>query len=451
MIRYTEEDRNLLNTPKETIEDFLLNNRRKMKFPEYYYGVDNNQQSVEEFTDDRLKVLIVMLSSGDTRSSSNTYNALSYLVKKDLGTDKVFVDYCYFPERENFDILKSNNIPFIFGNITHETLNKYDLVLVSNAIIPEVANIPHYFKSSGIPLTIEERDKEDMPCLVFGGAAANEASIVLGKIYDESGVYVGKSLIDMANYGYGEERVTELANTFYAYKKAGINLKDKPVLKEKLIEEKVLYEYLFFPEKYEWVYAEDNFTIKEIKCLDDRLPKRVKYSKIEKDFEGFPLKTLHLSGASAHAQDVMVSSGCSGQSSTCSFCMEGTVAGYYYEKELPAIEEGIKLAIRTTAPNAISPYSFNLNYYKHFMDLIALIGKYSKSISMHNERIDVVANAPQQLELAKRVGLMRFAGAVEGMGERVRNGILNKNLTRETLMKAVRVIYNLKLMHFKMG
>lgn len=40
---------------------------------------------------------------------------------------------------------------------------------------------------------------------------------------------------------------------------------------------------------------------------------------------------------------------------------------------------------------------------------------------------------------------------VEGMGDRIRNRVLNKNLSRETLMKAVEVIMGLKLMHFKFG
>ena len=40
---------------------------------------------------------------------------------------------------------------------------------------------------------------------------------------------------------------------------------------------------------------------------------------------------------------------------------------------------------------------------------------------------------------------------VEGMGERVRDHIFNKNLSRETLMKAAEVVFGLKLMHFKFG
>lgn len=451
-VSYNTEDRSLLEVPSTSIDSFLKENRRKMVWPEYYYGIDNNQQYRSEFTDDRLKVLIVMLSTGDTRSQSNTFNALNHLATKDLGTDKVFVDFCYFPEKANMDMLTKAGIPWIFGNVSHETCKHYDVIYMSNAIIPEVANISHMYKHSGIPLTIEERDKEDIPLVVFGGAAASEANIALGPIYNDDGTYVGKSLIDIANYGYGEVNITKLTNKLYELKMAGMNLHDKPQVKETLINEEFLKDYLFYPEHYQWVYDEkDHWTIKEIKCLDSRLPKRVLYNTIHEDFRGFPLRVMHLSGQAAHAQDIMVSSGCSGQSSTCSFCLEATLAGRYFERELPDIENEIKYARMTTAPNAISPYSFNLNYYKHFMDLISLIGHNSKTISMHNERVDVVANAPDQMLLAKKMGLMRFAGAIEGCSERIRNGLLNKNLSEETLLRAFDIIFDLKLMHAKCG
>ena len=65
--------------------------------------------------------------------------------------------------------------------------------------------------------------------------------------------------------------------------------------------------------------------------------------------------------------------------------------------------------------------------------------------------LDIVAHAPEQLMLAKKLGLKRFSGAIEGFGERVREQILNKNLPRETLMQAMRNVYNLRLMHVKCG
>jgi intein/homing endonuclease len=129
--------------------------------------------------------------------------------------------------------------------------------------------------------------------------------------------------------------------------------------------------------------------------------------------------------------------------------MEATVAGNYAERELDDLVEDMKFVRNTAAPNTISWFSFNLNYYKHFMDLLATSSDYFKGVTLLNERLDVVANAPDQLALAKKLGLKRFSGAIEGMGERVREKILNKNLPKETLFKAVEVVSSLGLMHMK--
>ena len=441
----------LLSVKKEQIEQFLAKNRKAMVNPEYYYGMDNNQDTADMFDDEHFKVLVVFMSTGETRSVSNTFNALYWLVKQGLG-EKSFVDNCYFPEDANREVFQKEGIPYLFGNVSHQPITEYDLVICSVAIMPEVFNIPHAWKNSGIPLTVEQRNKENrLPPIIYGGAAANESAIILGKIYDEQGDNIGKSLIDIANYGYGEDVLPEFVKKADEYRRQH-NIKDKPAFYEWLISNNVLHNNLFFPQFYEWIYGEDRFTIKEIKKLDDRLPDRVEYHRIgSESFDGFPLKAFHLSGANADSHDIMISSGCSGSSSCCSFCMEATVAGNYHERILQDVEKDMAFVRRNCAPNTISWFSYNLNYYGHFMDLIKTGADYFSGTTLLNERLDIVANAPDQLKLAKQVGLKRFSGAIEGMGDRIRNHILNKNLPRETLMQACRNVYALKLMHMKCG
>ena len=111
----------------------------------------------------------------------------------------------------------------------------------------------------------------------------------------------------------------------------------------------------------------------------------------------------------------------------------------------------MKDTVTNCAPNTISYFSFNLNYYYRFMDLLATGAKYFSGVTLLNERLDVVAHAPDQLKLAKKLGLKRFSGAIEGMGPRIRQGLLNKNLDEATLRQANEVISSLGLMHFKAG
>lgn len=440
----------LLEVKKEQIDEFLNKNKRNLDYMESLFSVDDNKDKAEDFTDDKLKVLCVFLTPASSRAVSNTFNALMSLSKK-LDEKNIVVDSCYFPEEANLEKFEKAGIPFIFGATCHQPASFYDVIYMSNAVCPEVLNLPKVLDKSGIGLTIEEREKQDTPLIVFGGAAANETSIVIGPVTRE-GKNIGKSLVDLCNYGYGEKLLSTLSKQLLDYKKAGVNLHDKKALKEKLIEDKCLNEYLFYPEKYDFVYDEDRFTIKEIKKLDDRLPDKVKYARIRLNEDmGWTTKVFNLTGDNADSHDIMISSGCSGGSSNCSFCMEATVAGGYREKPLEQVEELMKDTVKICAPNTISYYSYNLNYYYRFMDLLAKGAQYFSGVTLLNERLDVVANAPDQLKLAKKLGLKRFSGAIEGMGPRIRDGLLNKNLSKETLKQANHVISSLGLMHFKAG
>lgn len=447
----------LLDVTKENIEKFLKVNKKVLTNPEFYFSIDDNKDKKEEYDTAILRVIICFLSTGQTRAVSNTFNALNWLCHEKVNSSnnghKVFVDHCYLPDDTNIELLTNSGIPFIFGASTHRPVTDFDIMIVSAAILPECLNLPSILKNSGIPFTIEERRKDNrLPLIMFGGAAANEMSIVLGPIKDNDGNPIGKSLVDMAIYGYGEGIIPDLMDWYCVRKSQGLDLKNKELLQETMIEDGIWSDNIFWPDKYEWVYDEDKFTIKEIKCLDTRLPKEVKYNRV-KDiaFRGFPLKTFNLNGVSSDSTDIQISTGCSGASSCCSFCMESTVAGCYTERPLPDIIEDYKYAIRHCAPNSISWYSFNLNYYNRFMDLLSSGADYFSSLSLLNERLDIIANAPEQLYLARKLGLRRISGAIEGAGVRIRNGILNKNLNRETLMKAARNIFSTKVMMFKFG
>lgn len=441
----------LLDTKKEYIEEYLAKNKKSLSYMESLFSVDDNKDREQDFTDDKLKVLCVFLTPASSRAVSNTFNALMSLVKQE-DKENIVVDSCYFPEEANLEKFDDAVIPYIFGSTCHQPASFYDLILMSNAVCPEVLNIPKILTKSGIGLTIQERDKQDIPLIMYGGAAANETSIVLGPVY-RNGECIGKSLVDTCIYGYGEKTLPTLGCELLRMKREGFNLHNKKELREKMINENILHEYIFYPDKYEFVYDEtDRFTIKEIKKLDDRLPDKVKYARIRlNDDMGWTTKVFNLSGDNADSHDIMISSGCSGGSSNCSFCMEATVAGGYREKPLEEVEKLMKETVRICAPNTISYYSYNLNYYYRFMDLLAKGAQYFSGVTLLNERLDVVANAPDQLKLAKKLGLKRFSGAIEGMGPRIRDGLLNKNLSKETLEQANHVISSLGLMHFKAG
>ena len=438
---------------REKINEFLKLNYKKLVAPEYYFGVDNNQDTIEDFENAKFRILVAFLSTGSTRSVSNTFNAISHQAK--LGNEGVFIDYCYFPEEDNIDKFKSAGLPTLFGNVSHAPAQEYDLIMLSHSIVPEVINIPRLLKGANLPLTVEQRMEDTtIPLIMYGGAAANESSLTLGPIFKD-GECIGHSMIDIATYGYAEGVMHKYVAKMMEFKEQGMDPKeDKRAFVNKLIDEKVCYGKMFFSEFYEWVYEEDRFTIKEIRCLDERLPKEVDYNRITNevlDNLGWMNKVFNLDGDNSSSVDMQVSSGCSGAESCCSFCMEATVAGGYHELEYNKMVDKMRWMKRNCAPNSSSMFSYNVNYYYRFMDIIAKQASMFSGISLLNERMDVIANAPEQMKLAKAVGLKRVSSAIEGAGVRIRNGILNKNLDRATLMKATENIMELKLMMMKMG
>ena len=119
-------------------------------------------------------------------------------------------------------------------------------------------------------------------------------------------------------------------------------------------------------------------------------------------------------------------------------CSEGRLAGGWKEKPLEELIEGMDEIKKSCAPDNIGFVSYNLNYYYRFLDLLRESAVRFSNLSLINQRADVLAASPDYLRLAKKLGLVRVSMAVEGMGDRIRNKILNKNLRREQLMQAVR-------------
>ena len=445
----------MLKTRKE-IDTWIYNNYRRLSKPEYMFSLDNRSQSIEEFYNAKLRVLVVFLSPGSRRTVSNTFVAIAKQSRMYVNKEDVFLDYCYFPEFDNLDILDKEEVPYIFGAISHAPITDFDIMMVSLSTFHESVNYPRMLMKSDIPLTIEQREKrEDIPLIFFGGAISSEASIFYGPVYDKDNNCLGKSLVDICQYGNAEKVMPEYIKVLVELKEKGYNLrKDKAKVIEYLIDNKVCHDYLFYVKYYEWVYDKDNFTIKEIKKLDDRVPDRVKINRTTDDmmdYIGWDNKILSMTGDNLSNSAVQISSGCTGQCNTCSFCHEGTIAGGYKEVPLSIIKHRIRENKKYTAIDSSYPFAYNLNYYSRFLDLNLEQSKQSRNLALINERLDVIAHDDTPLKLAKSLNLFRFSGAIEGIGPRIRNEILNKNLSSEDLILSMKNILSVNPSVVKCG
>lgn len=440
---------------RQEINTWLFDNYRKLSNPEAMFSIDNNSCTLESWYTAKLRVLVTFLSPESRKSYSNTYEALYTQATRDLeNKEDLFMDCCYLPEFDNMSKLDKDNIPYMFGNVSHAPAQEYDIIMVSLSTFHESVNYPTMLLKSDIPLTIEKREESKSPLILFGGAISSEASLFYGDVYDKD-EYLGHSLVDICQYGNAEgvmnvyiPELIKLINQGYSIKE------DKQKVIDYLIDNKICRDYLFFCKYYKWLYEDDKFTIKQIKRLDKRVPLRVKIKTTTDEdlsYLGWNTKVFHLNGDNSDFNHMQISSGCTGQSNACSFCHEGTIAKRY--KEIPldmAVDKMRDLKIKTGLPT-VYPFCYNYNYYSDFLGISLEMAKASNKLFFINERLDVLAHDDTPLKLYKSLGGSKVSGAIEGIGNRIRNDILNKNLSTEDLVQAMKNIFANKFLAFKAG
>lgn len=178
------------------IESFLSRRGKDLEGFEFLYGKDNNQNPASEWGESSKKILLVFLSTGPTRSVSNTFTVLNNIIKTRFGSD-CFVDYSYLPSKDDIKVFRDERMSFLFGNVSHKFWYEYDMVALCMSILPELYNIPAVLRFNNIPLGYNERmSRPDVPYIIAGGVCSPMADIIYGKVSETDhcmvdGVYVG--------------------------------------------------------------------------------------------------------------------------------------------------------------------------------------------------------------------------------------------------------------------
>lgn len=433
---------------REIIEEYLMKNRRSLPGLSYAFGLDTNQDPPEQWDKANIRILVTFLSTGETRSVSNTFTCINTLFHQGAPEEDTFVDVCYLPEAETREAFAKDGIPFMFGNVSHRPWNEYDVIAVSQAIMPEVINVPWMYNNSGVPLSTESRNQAKTPLILYGGAAAICATPILsGKIEG------GKGLIDLAMIGAGEPILPRIMSTLHIVKRELGSIRDnREETLKRLLSDSYTRQHVLIPTEYEVVYKPDNCNIDHIEYLNPETPKKVKINHVEEAPQlGFQKKIFNISGENATSADIEISTGCSGGSACCSFCLEANEANGWTEIDFEHFKEEVQNTKRWAAPNTMSLFSFNSNYYYRYIDALDYLAQNSSNLSLINMRADSVGADPEYTAVAKRLGLKRIGLAVEGMSDRIRNHIFNKNLPKDLWMAAARVAFENKLILLKHG
>lgn len=287
----------------------------------YCFGLDTNQDPPEAWDRAKLRILVTFLSTGETRSVSNTFTAINTLYHQATGnTEDVFVDVCYLPEAETREAFIKDGIPFMFGNVSHRSWEEYDVIGVSQAIMPEVLNVLWMFNNSSFPPTCEARDKANAPLVLYGGAAAICAIPCLAGATPE-----GKGLFDLGMVGAGEPILPLLTRLLVEAKdKFGSIKEHREETRKYVLSDTYIRQHVVVPTDYDVEFKEDNVTIKEIHYLDPDTPKKVLINHVDESPRlGFQNKIFNVSGENATSADVQISTGCSGGGAPCSFNRPG--------------------------------------------------------------------------------------------------------------------------------
>ena len=412
-------------------------------FPQFHKVIGWNTE--DEFNHSDIKILFVFPSAYGNRILSDTHSVLYSIVKESFGAN-VFVDVSIEPN----DWCRAyyyKTYPAIVGSVSKRTWDEFDIVAFSFAILTsEFAEAYWLMKKAGIPLFSKDRLENDrMPLIVSGGVSVDKTACF-------------NDIVDLQLIGFGERTIPNLINTCYiARSHFGSVKKAKGFIIEKMSETPGVcvpsaYSYESWVEggiaKSKLVSVRSGFPLSVSPDVDLSVEK---YGYLYDKSLKFPLPI------SQRKASVLSSFGCSGGNSACNFCHEGTLYGAWRERNIEDLSKALETEKRFTMGESFSYYSFNSNYHSEYGKSLEKAYEYFDNVSTINLRCDCLAASVRRdrgnnyLTMLKRLGAVSISSPFEGVSERVRNGLFNKNLTSGEIIDVDKLIFDLKFLRVKHG
>lgn len=114
-------------------------------------------------------------------------------------------------------------------------------------------------------------------------------------------------------------------------------------------------------------------------------------------------------------------------------CHEGAYTGGWVENTPERLVELAKLCRKHTASTTLKAYSFNSNYLSDYKrNIFDWLGVYPR-VTFNNMRLEELGLDKDALKMMKLAGYQRMTAPLEGISERIRNNLLNKNLSEKAL------------------
>ena len=341
------------------------------------------------------RVLVVRLSTYRDTSDSQSHGFIHQIVSS---IDDSSADFAYLPPPKDGRIMTKSGIPWLFGIKSKMPHDLFDVIAVSNSIVQELVNISVMLEKSGIPVSFEDRVKDDkIPLIILGGANAANTSLL----------WHSKSPVDGIFIGGDTDKIKEL---FLLIKK----MREAGKTKKEILSNLVTIQGFF--QSSQPVSVSPYVTMK-IPCIKP---------------EGFVVHYSH----EAPSASVPVSEGCP---HLCAFCAESWQRKPYREADADEIfEYGIQLK-KNCGFTEIGIYSFNFNIYTNLEKIIFSLLSVFRSVGLKSQRFDMIARQPSMLEFVMHAGKRSITCGLEGISSAMRN-YFSKSLTDEDLYSSLSLV-----------
>lgn len=113
-------------------------------------------------------------------------------------------------------------------------------------------------------------------------------------------------------------------------------------------------------------------------------------------------------------------------------CREGN-EGPYRERSLGKVLEALDNATKNQGTKEVSFFSLNFNQYTDLFPLVSESVKRGYKVGLISQRIDMLAETPEQVAVQRWLRKSNYTLGVEGISQRLRN-FLNKNTTEEQIL-----------------
>jgi len=426
------------------MRETILNNMFRLTQSYLFGGLDSGIENPNWESAD-LRVCLVIAGNHRILTNSGLVTQLLSLVKRAERPERnVFVDVCFYQVPEQINILRQMDIPYYFGLFSLQRLTDFDVLMVSVQIHKEMLRLYGMFAGAGIPLFYSQRAESGKmtPLIIAGGVSATKFEVLQG--------HPKGAMFDLIYFGEGEERIPQLLAEIHRYiwVLRGTNKKfSRTEVLQKLIEK---FDNLYFPEGYEHIY--EGTELKSIRKKLDWLPDKVKFFRASGECVSSMMSDFVHLGYDKYASRVklQISQGCSQMG--CYFCEQGCQGGCWREYGFDEIKVNLEKVASRSAGSLLQLFSYNTTYHSRLGDVYLEAVKRFKDVSIVTSRTDYIAKFPAYLDLLQQCFRTTvFQLPLEGISDRIRNNLLNKNISWDTVLKAFKEIFKRKIKYVKVN